>query len=196
MTINNHEAKHRLIDKWLVANGPWASRGAVPTDGVSYKDNDRGGMEFRYNATVGQWLSTQLFSHPIRFMYDGSVNATYPTVLPTPTRAFATASLPRLSLMPEDLYLRLWQAVAGSGTIFYTWVFAPFGLQAGTVAVARDTKTIPSSNWTGYLYTRDNNNFVTMPATPAIDPTNFDFQVTGATGKLLMDGVFRYRLVG
>lgn len=143
-----------------------------------------------------RWLSTELFSHPIWFIYDGSVNATYPTVLPTPTRAFATASLPNISLMPEDLYLKLWQAVAGSGSIFYSWTFSPFALQAGTVAVARDTKTIAASTWTDYLYTRANNNFVTTPATPAIDPANFDFQVTGATGKLLMDGVFRYRVVG
>jgi hypothetical protein len=140
-----------------------------------------------------RWLSTELFSHPIEILFDGAIAGVYPHVITTPGTFYVTASLPNIPLSPEELYLKLWQQNAGSGTVFYSWTLNSFGL---TGTPNQDTKTIAAATWTGYKYTKTGGNFVNSTATPAVDPANLVFTVTGATGKFLLAGLFRYRMVG
>lgn len=91
--INNHEQKHQRLDKYLVVAGPWAQRPGNLFDGLLYKDTDRGGLEFSYNAAAGQWLSTQLYQLPLTFNPTGTVT----------TPLAATTPVALISGGPEDV---------------------------------------------------------------------------------------------
>jgi hypothetical protein len=147
--INNHEQKHQRLDKYLVVAGPWAERPAAPVGGNLYKDTDRNGQEFSYNATAGQWLSTQQFTPSIASI----------TLTGTTNQQF---QLPRDgSIYVERLDLTISQVNAGSGTNFWSWATGTgLTISSGTV----DTKLHGAGANVAYAYTAFTGNPVTLAA--------------------------------
>jgi hypothetical protein len=92
--INNHEQKHRRLDKYLVVAGPWAERNPNPANGDLYKDTDRGGMEFRFNSAIGA-SGTWLASNPDKLVIPFAPGVVYP--------ATATAGAVLRVGVPDDL---------------------------------------------------------------------------------------------
>jgi hypothetical protein len=139
--INNHEQKHQRLDKYLVVAGPWAERPNNPAQAALYKDTDRGGMEFSYNATAGQWLSTQLF--PANFDCDqakpivtGAVAGTaYATSRVTIPEQPLLAGVGGILLVTTVLTLLETSANAHTATNYFDWTIQ-YTTAAGGVSAA------------------------------------------------------------
>lgn len=167
-----------------------------PSTDQRYYRTDRN-LEYFYDGT--RWLTVTLFNSQVEFAYvSGTVGAN--PHLATVTTYVASNVPVGISIMPEELNLRLFQTVVGSTTNFYTLsVLAFFGLTGGVGGEpALNTKTITASAWTTYKWTRAAGSFPvgSSPATPASDPANLQMVLSGAPGTLIMFGRFDYRRVG
>jgi hypothetical protein len=71
--INNHEQKHQRLEKYLVVAGPWVERPPNPIQGDLYRNTDRNSLEFFWDVTAANWLST--VEEPVTLPYTGAALA-------------------------------------------------------------------------------------------------------------------------
>jgi hypothetical protein len=178
--INNHEAKHQWLDRYLVKSGVWAERPGAPFAGMAYKVTDRTNREFAWDGTAAQWLSSQ----------------EYTSTIPLAALA-ATGSLQFNVPRSNDLYidrldLTISQVNAGSGVNFWNWATGTgLGISGGTV----DTKLQGAGALTAYAYTSFTGNPVTLTAN-TIGRIVFNFTLNGAPGNATIWATLTYRKVG
>lgn len=192
-TTGNLEAYNGA--SWVsLTSGAGTSFPGSPATGQTYFRTDRL-LEYAYDGT--RWLSTEIYTSDISFIFTSAFGVVYPYFLTAGQSAWAKHNIGNISVVLVDMELELNQANVGSSINYYDWVWSAASLTGGVGGEpALDTKTIAANSWTSKKWTAAAASLSSGTIAFGANPAQILFTAHGSPGTLWMSGKIRYREVG